>query len=134
MTFTPYLHFQGDCAEALAFYAEVFGTDAPEISRYSDAPEGSGLPAGEGVMHGEIRLGDAVLMASDFPPGIGDPQAAVSVMHSVADPETGRAIFEALAVEGGAIVEPWSETFFARGFGMVRDRFGTHWIIHAGHP
>ena len=24
---------------------------------------------------------------------------------------------------------PWGATFFAPGFGMVRDRFGTHWMV-----
>ena len=33
----PYLHFRGDCAAALAFYAETFGTPAPLLMRYAEA-------------------------------------------------------------------------------------------------
>jgi PhnB protein len=133
MAFIPYLYFRGDCAEAMTFYAEVFGAAAPDLMRYSDAPPEAGLPESERIMHGELRLGDATLMASDFPPGIDEPQAGVSVMHTVDDPDEGARLFAALG-QGGSVIEPWQATFFARGYGMLRDRFGTHWIIYAGHP
>jgi Uncharacterized protein conserved in bacteria len=32
-------------------------------------------------------------------------------------------------IEGGAILVPFAETFWASGFGMLRDRFGTHWML-----
>lgn len=133
MTTSPYIHFQGNCAEALAFYAEVFGGSDLQTMLYADAPdarpEWTGSPR---VMHGQVRLGDQALMASDYPPGVeGAPQAAVSVMQSVADTATGAQVFARLA-EGGGIIQPWGPTFFAEGFGMVKDRFGTHWMIWAG--
>jgi PhnB protein len=131
MSFVPYLMFQGDCAEAMAFYADVFGAGAPMIMRYSDAPEGEAMPASDRVMHSEIALGEAKLMASDYPEGMpGDPQQAVSVMHPVPDAEAGRRVFDRLA-EGGSVVMPFGPTFWSKGFGMVRDRFGTHWMIAA---
>ena len=132
----PYIHFRGDCAEALAFYAEVFAAPAPEIMRYADAPEGVELPGprGERVMHAFLRLGDGGLMASDFPEGTdGDPQKAVSIMYPAADPETGRRIFDRL-MEGGDEIMAFGPTFWSPGFGMVRDRFGTHWMIDSSSP
>ena len=82
----PYLHFQGHCAQALAFYAEVFGSAPPQLLRYADGPEApEDYRASDRVMHGEIVIWDGKLMASDFPPGVvGDTQAAVSVMQSLA--------------------------------------------------
>lgn len=35
---TPYLHFQGRCAEALTFYAEVFGAPPPCSCAMPTAP------------------------------------------------------------------------------------------------
>jgi PhnB protein len=131
MSFIPYIMFRGNCAEALAFYAEVFETDPPVLMRYSEAPEGEPMPRSERVMHGEIGDGNGRLMASDYPEGMdGDEQAAVSVTHPVPDVDTGRRIFERLA-EGGAVQMPFGPTFWSDGFGMVRDRFGTHWMISA---
>ncbi len=128
----PYLHFQGRCAEALAFYAEVFGGPAPTLTRYADGPGAPEAWKGEPhVMHGEVRLEDGVLMGSDFPPGMeGDPQKAVSVMQALPDGEAVRAAFGRL-LDGGAVIQPVQETFFSPAFAMVRDRFGTHWILMA---
>jgi PhnB protein len=38
-------------------------------------------------------------------------------------------IFNALA-EGGQISMPFSDTFWAKKFGMVTDRFGIPWVIN----
>ncbi len=132
MPLMPYLHFQGNCAEALEFYRDIFDGTGLQLMRYADQPEAK--PEWKGameVMHGQVVLGDGVLMASDFPPGMeGDPQAGVSIMQSAPDIETGRGWFDSLAQEG-AVVQDYGPTFFSPGFGMVKDRFGTHWMIAA---
>jgi PhnB protein len=129
----PYLHFRGTCAEALAFYAEVFGGTGLQVMRYADGPDAP--PAWKDaphVLHGQITIDGGTLMASDFPPGMeGDPQKAVSVMQTAPDVATARARFDRLLTEGGDLIQPFGPTFFSPGFGMVRDRFGTHWIISA---
>jgi len=130
MATSAYIHFQGQCAEALAFYAEVFGGTGLQTMRYADGP---GVPeawtSSSRVMHGQVTLGDGTLMASDFPPGVeGEPQAAVSVAQTMSDPGAAGAAFDRLA-DGGSIIERFGPTFFSPGFGMVRDRFGTAWII-----
>ncbi|MDR7123553.1 VOC family protein [Pseudotabrizicola sp. 4114] len=126
----PYIHFQGHCAEALTFYADVFGASDLSMMRYSDAPEmDDTLRDPTRVIHGQLTLPDGVLMASDFPPGMtGDPQAAVSLM-TVADTVTeAKRIFTALAKDG-AVIQDFGSTFFSRGFGMLKDRYGTHWMV-----
>lgn len=126
----PYIHFQGNCAQALTEYARIFGSAPPDLMRYAEAPDmPEPMRSAERVIHGQVRLFDGMLMASDFPPGVeGDPQKAVSVMQTAPDLETGARIFAAL-LEGGAAILPWGPSFFAKGFGMVKDRFGTHWMI-----
>lgn len=126
----PYLHFQGQCAEALAFYATVFGGTDLQLMRYADGP---GAPPdwadSPRIMHGQVTLGDGTLMASDYPPGVaGMAQAGFSVMQSAPDVTTARSVFDQLAA-GGQVIDSFKPTFFSPGFGMVKDRFGTHWII-----
>lgn len=131
MSFVPYLHFQGDCAEAMRFYAEVFGATDLEITTYADAPGDIGFGPSERVMHASLTTAGGALMASDFPEGMdGDPQKAVSVMHPVDDAPSGQALFDRL-LRGGDVILPFGATFWSAGFGMVRDRFGTHWMIAA---
>jgi PhnB protein len=52
-------------------------------------------------------------------------------MQPMPDPASARAAFDRLAGEGGHVIEAFGPTFFSPGFGMVKDRFGTHWIISA---
>ena len=125
----PYLHFDGTCAEALGFYAETLGGTNLQMMRYGEGPEMQGAAGSARVMHGQLTIGDGTLMASDAPEGqAGAPQASVSVMQSAPDMATGQRWFDALAA-GGAVAVPFGPAFFAQGFGMVRDRFGTHWMI-----
>ena len=43
MPFIPYLSFQGQCAEAFAFYGRVFGA-TPQTHAFADMPADSGAP------------------------------------------------------------------------------------------
>ena len=38
--------------------------------------------------------------------------------------------FNAL-LDGGEVTMPLAETFFAKSFGMLKDRFGVHWMVIA---
>lgn len=136
MSFSPYLFFSGNCAEAFEHYHEVFGGDL-NVMRNSDAPSGQdampGAPA-DAVMHASIKLGDGFLMGSDDPTGTGGPMVGSAVAFTASDPAEGERVFNALA-EGGAATMPFGETFWSKGFGMCTDRFGVPWMVDtAGEP
>jgi len=129
MGFVPYLHFSGNCAEAMTFYAKVFAAPPPSLMLYKDAPDGPpDWKDSTLVIHSELKLGAGSLMASDFPPGQGEKQAAVSIMHQAPDVAAAQMLFKAIG-KGGDVIMPFGPSFFSTGFGMVRDRFGTHWMI-----
>ena len=131
MTFMPYIHFDGTCAEAMAFYAEVFGAKDLQLMRYSEVPEGAMPPVdSDRIMHAQLTAGGTPLMASDFPPGRGQPQQAFSVMVAPATVGEAQIVYDRL-LAGGAGLMPFGPTFWSPGFGMVKDRFGTQWIIGA---
>lgn len=138
MTLQPYLFFNGRCEEALDFYRTALDARIDDMMRFRDAPadpsgssEGCGpMPPGmeDKIMHCSLRIGDAVVMASD---GMcqGDPAfQGVSLALTVADEATADRYFGALA-DGGRVQMPLASTFFARKFGMVADRFGVSWMI-----
>jgi len=129
MAFTPYLYFDGTAEEAMTFYADLFGATNLEITRFSDAPEGSDMGGSDRVMFSQFSVNNHAIGAWDFPPGMpAVAQASVSVGHEVADIAEGERIYAALA-KGGEQTMPFGATFFSAGFGMVRDRFGTSWVI-----
>lgn len=135
MTFTPYLHFDGTCAEAMKFYVDVFGGRDLVLMRFDEMPEGAdgGMPRSDRIMHAMFKTDDGMLYASDFPQG-GEPQKAVSVSVPIKGLDRAHAIFDRLAADGGEAAMPFGKTFFSLGFGVVRDRFGTHWFIMVDEP
>lgn len=133
MSFEPYIHFQGNCEEAMRFYAELFGTEPPFFMRYGDMPEaseGMSETSKARIMHALIKLGDGALMGSDWPEGMGQPQSSVSISHVSGSRAAAQAIFERLLDRAEEVMMPFDDTFWADGFGMLRDRFGTAWMIN----
>ncbi len=136
MPFTPYLSFQGQCAEAFAFYGKIFGAE-PQTHSFSNMPSGPDMPElppeqKAWLMHAQIDTPDGTLMGADMPPQVGgEAQAGVSISVVREDETEARALFDALA-QGGSVTMPFAPTFFAKGFGMCKDRFGTSWMVSFG--
>ena len=125
----PFVSFDGNCREAMTWYAALFGAPDPTIMTYGDAPPDSmpGIDPGM-VMYADVRVGSGMLMGADTVMGRHVPAQGMTVMVDPPDGAEGRRIFDALA-EGGEVTMPFEATFWSSGFGMVRDRFGTPWIV-----
>ncbi len=130
MTFTPYLSFDGNCAEALEFYAEVFGAEASIVQTVGQSPMAAQFTEEQQgmVMHGQVQLGTRTIMASDSLMGAYVQPAGFHIQMSYADPEKAKRVFDRLA-KHGEIRMPFEATFFSAGFGMCTDRYGTPWMI-----
>jgi PhnB protein len=133
MQIEPYLFFEGRTEEALEFYKQKLGAKIEAVIRYKENPEPKYNPpnSDDKVMHALFRIGDAKVMASDGN-CTGKPSfQGFSLTYNAADEADARRRFSALA-EGGQVNLPLSETFFAKSFGMVADRFGLNWMVMAG--
>ena len=131
MQITPYLTFNGNCAEAFRFYAESLGGTIEMMMSHGESPIAAQVPKEwhSAIMHARLKVGDAVLMASDAPPEQGQTPEGFSVSLGVDTPAEAERIFEALA-EGGTVRMPLQQTFWAARFGMVVDRFGIPWMVN----
>lgn len=140
MQFTPYLNFDGNCAEAFAFYAKLFKGTIVHQNSFGEIPPSEGMPplpeaVRSRIMHVHLQVQEQSLMGSDAMPGadVGSgrfqPAQGLWVSIQAADVAEGRRIFDALA-QGGEAVMPFAATFWSPGFGMVRDRFGTPWMVN----
>ncbi|BCL76359.1 VOC family protein [Jeongeupia sp. HS-3] len=135
MQVQPYLFFNGRCGEALAFYQSALGANVSMLMHFKDAPPDAHMDCdtagwGDKVMHANFSIGETQLMASD---GMG--QNAPTTMSGCAmsigtkDMAEGQRLFDALAA-GGQVQMPYQPTFWAKGFGMLTDRFGINWMIN----
>ncbi|HEX6749688.1 MAG TPA: VOC family protein [Longimicrobium sp.] len=131
MKINPYLHFDGQCAEAFRTYERVLGGRIGFMQTYGESPMGDQTPPElrDAVMHAHLEVGDQVIMGSDAPPQYVERVQGFDVSLQIDDPAKAERIFAALA-EGGSVTMPLQKTFWAGRFGMVTDRFGTPWMVN----
>src|SRR5512139_3177049 len=130
MQVQPYLFFDGRCEAAIEFYKKALGAEVDMLMRFKDIPDKSMCAPGSEnkVMHASLKIGDTRVMASDGR-NTGQPKFdgfALS-LDAKSDAEA-QTLFKALS-DGGEVAMPMSPTFFATSFGMVKDRFGVHWMV-----
>jgi PhnB protein len=132
MELSPYLNFNGNCAEAFKFYERVLGGKIVMMQTHGESPMKDQVPANwrDKVLHVRLVVGDDALMGSDAPPEHYAPPQGIHVSISVASPSEGERIFNALA-ENGKVSMPFQKTFWSPGFGMAVDRFGIPWLVNS---
>lgn len=128
-----YLFFDGNCAQAMRFYETTLSGKIEMSMTYAESPDPQQCPPGskDRIMHMSMLIGDRRLMASDTPAGEWKGMNGFALSLSYPDVEEGRRIFEALA-GGGTKMMPYGKTFWAAGFGMCTDKFGTPWMVSGG--
>jgi PhnB protein len=129
--FFPYLSFNGNCREALTFYAEVLGGTVESFTQWQEAMIAD-LPGAstDHIMHGSVLVGSARIAGSDQFGDMYSPAGNISVMIDIDDLDKAEAIFAALANDGQVIM-PFGETFWAAGYGYCTDRFGILWQVNS---
>ena len=132
MKINPYLSFDGRCREAFEFYAKALGGKITFMQTIGESPMASSMPTDTHgrVMHVTLEAGGQVLQGADTP-GQFSKAAGFSVAVHFDDASEGERVFNALA-QGGDVQMPFQETFWAKGFGMLTDQFGTPWMVNAG--
>ena len=133
MNFNTYVNFAGNCAEAFRYYEQHLGGQMGMMMTHGQAPEGTQLsPDGENaVLHARITIGGTELLGADIP-GAEPMRSAYLTLRVDSDAEAER-IYTALG-EGGRVLMPLTETFFASRFGQLQDRFGLNWMILHERP
>ncbi len=132
----PYLTLDGTTRDAFAFYADVLGGKIVFCQSFGESPMKGDIPAEyhDRVMHATLQLPQGPLMASDAGPWapFEGPMRSCTLSLQFKDVEEARKIFDALA-QGGTVTMPFAKTFWAAGFGMLRDRFGVAWMVNCDH-
>lgn len=135
MRINPYLNFNGNCAEAMTLYAKVLGGKDLRIMTFRDSPMGAQMQENEKdmVVHARFSMGSYSIMGSDATGGRYSKPQSFAVNVDVDTPEEAERVFAALS-ENGNVGMPIAETFWARRFGMVTDRFGIPWMVNCEKP
>jgi PhnB protein len=122
-----YLNYPGNCEDAFRFYEKELRGKITTMMRHGDVPE-SKVPADwkAAILHARLEIGNAVLMGADIPSA--QPMRSAYVTLTVDSAEEAERIYRVLS-EGGEIFMKMEQTFFAKRFAMLRDKFGTSWML-----
>lgn len=133
MSVDVYLYFNGNCREAVEFYAEVFGTDKPPIMAFGDAQPNPEYPLPEAakdlVMHAKLTIDGSHIMFSDVFPGrnfVAGNNISLTFVNK--DEDLIKSLFHKLSV-GGKVGMELQETFWSKCYGTLQDKFGIEWQL-----
>ena len=130
MQLHTYLNYGGNCEEAFKFYESHLGGRITMMMRHGEQPDQRNVLRGweRAILHARMDLGGTELLGADIPPDRFQPiRSAYLSLTLDSDQEADRVY--ALLADGGQIFMPMQDTFFASRFAMLRDRFGTSWLL-----
>ena len=122
-----YLNYRGNCEQAFRFYEQHLGGRITGISRHRDVPNPNIPPDWQNaILHARIEIGSMVLMGADIPNA--EPMRSAYLSLTVDTESEAERLYDLLA-DGGEVFMKMERTFFANRFAMLRDKFGTSWML-----
>ena len=128
-----FINFNGNCREAVDFYAKVFKSEVKNLMTYGQAPPNPSSALNEAdkdrIMYADVQIGGLTVMFMDMPSD-GPPAAGNNITPtiSVEDKDEVRRLFTELK-DGGEVYMELQQAFFSELYGMVKDKFGVIWQI-----
>jgi PhnB protein len=135
MKLHTYLNYGGNCEQAFRFYEKHLGGKITMMMTHGEMPAPNDAPPNwqKAILYACMTIGGTELMASDVPPERFQPMRSAYLSLGLESTAEAERIY-ALLADGGEIFMPMQETFFAFRFGMLRDKFGTSWMIVHERP
>lgn len=136
MHLTPFLLFDGNCAEAMAFYQSCLGGELTMV-RLGDTSMGEQAPPEQKqkVTYSHLQAGGADFSATDWLHPTRSPRPGNTVaVYLQADDAQLRAVFDKLAVGADPELLDDLRPLPFGTYGHLADRYGVHWFFRgAGH-
>jgi PhnB protein len=135
MKLHTYLNYGGNCESAFRFYEQHLGGKITMMMTHAESPDQSQVTPEwrNAILHARISIGGTELFGADIPPDRFQPMRSAYLSLTLESTEEAERIY-ALLAEGGQVFMPMQETFFAFRFAMLRDRFGTSWMLLHERP
>ena len=122
-----YVNYRGTCEEAFRFYEQQLGGTIKDLVRHKDIPNPNIPPDWkEKVLHAQIEIAGTVLMGADIPQA--EPMRSAYLSLTLDREEDAERVYK-LLTDGGEVFMKMEKTHFANRFAMLRDKFGTSWML-----
>lgn len=132
ISLTPFVIFEGNCAEAMAFYHSCLGGDLT-VTKVADTPMKAQMPSEQHqkVAYARLKSGAMEFSATDWLHPTRMPKQGNTVALYVNGDKYAelRPIFDALAVGADrALLDDLREMPFGI-YGHLADKYGVHWFF-----
>lgn len=126
-----YLHFDGNCRQAMTFYQYCLGGELALQTVGETAAYGqSTVDGSERILHGSLTTDGFVLLASDLSVAGGMVKGnSISLMLNCDSETEINERFASLSA-GGEVLHPLEPTFWGAIFGDLTDQYGIHWYLN----
>ena len=122
-----YVNYRGTCEAAFQFYARHLGGRISGMVRHAEMPNpGAVADWADKIVHARIEIGGTVLMGADV--AHAEPMRSAYLSLSLESEAEAERVY-ALLREDGEVFMKMERTPFANRFAMLRDRFGTSWML-----
>lgn len=141
MSMDVFLNFNGNCREAIEFYAKVFDCPSPRFMTFGEMPEMPGMPSPapewkDLIMYCSLPVAGHNLMLSDTTPMMPyHPGNNINITLGSLNKTDILTWFERLRVGADVHMEP-QKTFWSDCYCMLTDKFGIPWqlSLDSGSP
>ena len=132
VSLTPFLLFDGNCAEAMAFYQSCFGGEL-FITKIGDTPMKDHMPPAQHhkVAHAHLKSGSIEFSATDWlhPTRTPKPGNTVAMYIHGGTYKELRSVFDRLAVGADReLLDDLRDMPFG-SYGHLADKYGVHWFF-----
>jgi PhnB protein len=130
MQLLTYLNYGGNCRQAFEFYVANLGGKITMMMTHAEAPGAVNVPPElkNAVLHARLELGGTSVLGADVPPQRFQPMRSAYLTLLLDSIDEAERVY-ALLTDGGEVFMQMEETFFAHRFAMLRDKFGTSWML-----
>ena len=123
-----YVNYPGNCEQAFRFYEQHLGGRITMMMTHQQQPDTANVPQDwkNAILHARVEFGDTLLMGADIPNA--EPMRSAYLTLRVDSAKEAERLY-ALLSAGGQVFMKMEKTFFASRFAMLRDKFGTSWML-----
>ena len=127
----PYIYLNGNCAEAIDFYEQVFDGQDKRVMFFKDMPQNPDYPVPEElkelVMHAEMLINGTKVNFSDIQNKVVAGNM-ISLAVRFTNPDLVVETFLQLK-QGGEVLKALGKQFFSPMYGWVKDKYGISWQL-----
>ena len=121
-----YINYRGDCEKAFQFYKEHLGGEIRLMLPHQQPPPGFPKEWESPILHAIVEIGGTSVRGADIPGA--EPMRSAYLTLNFSTAEKAEEIYQLLSSEGDVFMK-MEKTTFANRFAMLRDKFGTSWMI-----